>query len=179
MANFYFDKQTLKKALKSIFEKDSHTLSQKEKEYFDTEYNKIFCDTNSESTEVGEQIPPMEHLEERQEIIEDVASALRMVVVSYINLLKEPYPYNIKRDMPLLKNSHKKVMQYLNSPFYLDITQYAKHDMFVGDLRLLENIDEYKSFFEEYSQYPQNLNLYNIKKEVPQKYEIDDTLFEL
>ena len=121
----------------------------------------------------------MEHLEERQEIIEDVASALRMVVVSYINLLKEPYPYNIKRDMPLLKNSHKKVMQYLNSPFYLDITQYAKHDMFVGDLRLLENIDEYKSFFEEYSQYPQNLNLYNIKKEVPQKYEIDDTLFEL
>ena len=36
-----------------------------------------------------------------------------------------------------------------------------------------------KSFFEEYSQYPQNLNLYNIKKEVPQKYEIDDTLFEL
>lgn len=147
MANFYFDKQTLKKALKSIFEKDSHTLSQKEKEYFDTEYNKIFCDTNSESTEVGEQIPPMEHLEERQEIIEDVASALRMVVVSYINLLKEPYPYNIKRDMPLLKNSHKKVMQYLNSPFYLDITQYAKHDMFVGDLRLLENIDEYKSFF--------------------------------
>ena len=51
--------------------------------------------------------------------------------------------------------------------------------MFVGDLRLLENIDEYKSFFEEYSQYPQNLNLYNIKKEVPQKYEIDDTLFEL
>ena len=161
MANFYFDKQTLKKALKSIFEKDSHTLSQKEKEYFDTEYNKIFCDTNSESTEVGEQIPPMEHLEERQEIIEDVASALRMVVVSYINLLKEPYPYNIKRDMPLLKNSHKKVMQYLNSPFYLDITQYAKHDMFVGDLRLLENIDEYKSFFEEYSQYPQNLNLYN------------------
>ena len=179
MANFYFDKQTLKKALKSIFEKDSHTLSQKEKEYFDTEYNKIFCDTSSESTEVGEQIPPMEHLEERQEIIEDVASALRMVVVSYINLLKEPYPYNIKRDMPLLKNSHKKVMQYLNSPFYLDITQYAKHDMFVGDLRLLENIDEYKSFFEEYSQYPQNLNLYNIKKEVPQKYEIDDTLFEL
>lgn len=179
MANFYFDKQTLKKALKSIFEKDSHTLSQKEKEYFDTEYNKIFCDTNSESTEVGEQIPPMEHFEERQEIIEDVASALRMVVVSYINLLKEPYPYNIKRDMPLLKNSHKKVMQYLNSPFYLDITQYAKHDMFVGDLRLLENIDEYKSFFEEYSQYPQNLNLYNIKKEVPQKYEIDDTLFEL
>ena len=179
MANFYFDKQTLKKALKSIFEKDSHTLSQKEKEYFDTEYNKIFCDTNSESTEVGEQIPPMEHLEERQELIEDVASALRMVVVSYINLLKEPYPYNIKRDMPLLKNSHKKVMQYLNSPFYLDITQYAKHDMFVGDLRLLENIDEYKSFFEEYSQYPQNLNLYNIKKEVPQKYEIDDTLFEL
>ena len=110
MANFYFDKQTLKKALKSIFEKDSHTLSQKEKEYFDTEYNKIFCDTNSESTEVGEQIPPMEHLEERQEIIEDVASALRMVVVSYINLLKEPYPYNIKRDMPFLKNSHKKVM---------------------------------------------------------------------
>ena len=179
MANFHFDKQTLKKTLKSIFEKDFHTLSQKEKEDFDTEYNKIFCDTNFESTEVREQSYPMEHLEERQEIIEDVASALRMVVVSYINLLKEPYSYNIKRNMPLLKNNHKKVMQYLNSPFYLDITQYAKHDMFIGDLRLWENIDEYKSFFEEYSQHPQNLNLYNIKKEVPQKYEIDDTLFEL
>ncbi len=109
MANFHFDNQFLKNTLKSIFEKKFHTLSQKEKEYFDTEYNKTFCDTNFESTEVRESSYPMKHLEERQEIIEDVASALRMVVVSYINLLKEPYPYNIKRNMPLLKNNHKKL----------------------------------------------------------------------
>ena len=108
MANFHFDNQFLKNTLKSIFEKKFHTLSQKEKEYFDTEYNKTFCDTNFESTEVRESSYLMKHLEERQEIIEDVASALRMVVVSYINLLKEPYPYNIKRNMPLLKNNHKK-----------------------------------------------------------------------
>lgn len=179
MTNFYFGKQTIKKSLKSIFEKDYHTLSKEEEEYFDAEFDKIFCDTNYESTELNEQGDVIEHIGERQEIIEDVASSLRIVVVSYINLLKEPYPYNIKREMPLLKSSHKKVMQYLDSPFYLDIIQYAKHDMFVGDLHILENIDESKSFFEEYSQHPQNLNLYNIKKEIPQKYEIDDMLFEL
>lgn len=179
MTNFYFGKQTLKKALKSIFEKNFHTLSKEEEEYFDAEFDKTFCDTNVESTQFREQDDVMENIEERQEIIEDVASALRIVVVSYIKLLKEPYPYNIKREMPLLKSSHKKVIQYLNSPLYLDILQYAKHDMFVGNLRLLENIDENKAFFEEYSQHPQNLNLYNIKKEIPQKYEIDDTLFEL
>ena len=48
-------------------------------------------------------------------------------------------------------------MQYLNSPFYLDITQYAKHDMFIGDLRLLENIDEYKSFLKSIVNIPKIL----------------------
>ena len=54
MANFYFDKQTLKKALKSIFEKDSPSIVPKKKKSTSIQnIIKYFCDTNSESTGRG------------------------------------------------------------------------------------------------------------------------------
>lgn len=179
MAGFVFDREYLKKTLKSIYKKKFHQLSKEEETLFDETFDETFYKANSVD-DVDTYQKDDEIIEiERQETIEDIAAALRIVVASYIDLLQEPYPYKINRYMPLLKDSHKKVREYFNSPLYSDIVKYADNDMFVGDLRILENTNEYKSFFMEYSQQPQSLNLHNIKERIPHQYEIDDAFFEL
>lgn len=174
MTDFSFNKQVLKDALKSIFEKEYHPLSKEEEQFFEETFNETSSVDDTGTYEKCDEIIEIE----RQNLIEDVASALRIVVVSYIDLQKDPYPYKINRDIPLLKDCHKKVMQYFSSPLYPDIVKYSEKDMFIGDLRLLEEY-KYRPFFVKYSQQPESLNLHNIKELVSHQYEIDNALFEL
>ena len=106
----------------------------------------------------------------RQDKIEHGAHNIRMVIAIYIELYKEPYPYKLKRNMPLLKESHAEVLEFYQSELYPDIIKHAYEDMFVGDFRLLENIEEYKCFFKEYTNNPSGFNIKRIKDFIPIKY---------
>ena len=106
----------------------------------------------------------------RQDKIEQGAQSIRMVVAIYIELQQEPYPYKLKKDIPLLKEAHAEVLKHYQSELYPDIVKYAYEDMFVGNLRILGDTKEDKRFFEEYTNNPAMFNIQKIKDFVPNKY---------
>lgn len=106
----------------------------------------------------------------RQDKIEQGAQSIRMVVAIYIELQQEPYPYKLKKDIPLLKEAHAEVLKNYQSELYPDIVKYAYEDMFVGNLRILDDTKEDKRFFEEYTNNPAMFNIQKIKDFIPDKY---------
>lgn len=116
---------------------------------------------------------------EHELYIERSAQNIRMVVVIYVDSIKEPWPYKLKKQLPLLKENHKEVLSFFNSPHYSEIIKEAEFDLFYGDFKILGNKTEYKKFFAEYVHQPHSLNLHNIKKQMPDRYleDFDESLF--
>lgn len=114
---------------------------------------------------------------EMDEKIEDIGSNIRCVVLCTMDLINGPYPYALKRDIPSIKASHKKVLEAFNTSLYKKAVDFAYHDIFDS----LDNVDEYRSFFREYTQAPINYSLDIIKKSVPEEYQagLSSNLFEL
>ncbi len=129
-------------------------------------------DRTEDSTEDLEQL-------EYKSYIERKAQNIRMVVVIYVDSIKEPWPYKLKKQLPLLKKNHKEVLNFFNSPHYSEITKEAEFDLFYGDFRIPGNKTRYKKFFAEYIHQPHSLNLHNIKKQMPDSYleDFDESLF--
>ena len=55
-----------------------------------------------------------------------------------------------KLNLPLLKEAHKQVLSFFNSPYYPEIIKEAEIDLFHGDFKILGNKTRYKKFFAEY-----------------------------
>ena len=129
-------------------------------------------DRTEDSTEDLEQL-------EYKSYIERKAQNIRMVVVIYVDSIKEPWPYKLKKQLPLLKENHKEVLNFFNSPHYSEIIKEAEFDLFYGDFRIPGNKTRYKKFFAEYIHQPHSLNLHNIKKQMPDRYleDFDESLF--
>ena len=129
-------------------------------------------DRPEDSTEDLEQL-------EYKSYIERKAQNIRMVVVIYVDSIKEPWPYKLKKQLPLLKENHKEVLNFFNSPHYSEIIKEAEFDLFYGDFKILGNKTEYKNFFAEYVHQPHSLNLHDIKKQMPDRYleDFDESLF--
>ena len=160
-----------KKALVSIFEKkfgrkasykeiiELHELMDEMVSSADREDKAVEAEENDEVKDIL-----------RQDKIEQGAQSIRMVVAIYIELQQEPYPYKLKKDIPLLKEAHAEVLKNYQSGLYPDIVKYAYEDMFVGDLRILGDTKEDKRFFEEYTNNPSMFNIQKIKDFIPDKY---------
>lgn len=165
-----FDLITLiKKALVSIFEKKfGRKASYKEiielHELMDEMVSSADREDKTVATEEDDEVKDIL----RRDKIEQGAQNIRMVVAIYIELQQEPYPYKLKKDIPLLKEAHAEVLKNYQSELYPDIVKYAYEDMFVGDLRILGDTD--KRFFEEYTNNPAMFNIQKIKDFVPNKY---------
>ena len=125
--------------------------------------------------EGSKELEQMEH----QTFIEQKAHNIRLVVVIYVDSIKEPWPYKLKKELPLLKEAHKQVLSFFNSPYYSEIIKEAEFDLFHGEFKILGNKTRYKKFFAEYIKSPNSLDLYNIKKQMPERYleDFDESLF--
>ena len=129
-------------------------------------------EATEDNTEELEQI-------ERQTFIEQKAHNIRLVVVTYVDSIKEPWPYKLKKELPLLKEAHKQVLSFFDSPHYSEIIKEAEFDLFYGDFKIPGSKTRYKKFFAEYVHQPHSLNLHNIKKQMPDRYleNFDESLF--
>lgn len=129
-------------------------------------------EATEDNTEELEQI-------ERQTFIEQKAHNIRLVVVIYVDSIKEPWPYKLKKELPLLKEAHKQVLSFFDSPHYSEIIKEAEFDLFYGDFKIPGSKTRYKKFFAEYVHQPHSLNLHNIKKQMPDRYleNFDESLF--
>lgn len=127
--------------------------------------------------ESSKELERMEH----QTFIEQKAHNIRLVVVIYVDSIKEPWPYKLKKELPLLKEAHKQVLSFFNSPYYPEIIKEAEIDLFHGDFKILGNKTRYKKFFAEYINSPHSLDLSNIKKQMPERYlvDFDESLFSI
>ena len=158
-----------KKALVSIFEKKiGRKTSCNEVAKIHGVVDKIVKEPNRED-KVAVEDGKIQNILQRDKI-ERGAHFIRMVIVLYIELHEEPYPYRMKEDMPLLKEAHAEVIKLCQSKLYPDIIQYTYEDMFVSDLRLLGNTEEYKHFFEEYTSNPSSFDFRKIRDFIPVKY---------
>ena len=117
----------------------------------------------------------------RQEAIEELAQKMRLVVVNYVEAMKEPYPYKVKRNLAEIKQSHSFVIGKLDTNIYPDAVAYAREDMFEGWSKLLEDVEENRVFFEDYVKDPRSLNLLRIRENMPENYraDMDEALFSL
>lgn len=159
-----------KKALVSIFEKKfGRKASYKEIIELHELMDEMVSSADREDKAVAAEDDEVKDIL-RQDKIEQGAQSIRMVVAIYIELQQQPYPYKLKKDIPLLKEAHAEVLKNYQSELYPDIVKYAYEDMFVGDLRILGDTKEDKRFFEEYTNNPSMFNIQKIKDFIPDKY---------
>lgn len=95
--------------------------------------------------------------------IEDIANDIRTVVLCTVDLTKEPYPYQIKKDIPFIKKAHKNVISAYNTDLYGSAIKLASQIIF--------DDKEYKCFFAEYSANPFSYSLDIIKNAIPERYQ--------
>ncbi len=124
--------------------------------------------------------PKTEHLLYKQSM-EQIAYKIRFIVVTYVDCLDNPYPYFLKKNLPMLKEYHAEVLSAYHHDFsmYNDAVKYAFHDSFEGDMRILDQQEACRDLFMAYTAHPDKLNLQNIKTFVKERYlsDIDDSLF--
>lgn len=117
---------------------------------------------------------------EHEAKVDDLADDIRCVVLCTIDLIKEPYPYRIKKDVPYIKEAHNRILSIRGTSIYKDAVKLADHNIFECEFPELEN-KEYRKFFDEYVFNPDSYNLSRIKQAIPQKYldELEDVFAEL
>lgn len=175
---FTFGKEFLISSIKEIYErKFGHPLADNVVHEIEVSLSNLQHNDSDEcesSSEVNDII--------NEEKIETIAHCIRMVIICYMQCLNEPYPYIIKKNLPLLKENHNMILPEVNSPFYHKITSKAYYDMFEGEFKLLDdNISDYISFFNQYTTNPTSLNLDHILNAIPPRYlpDIPNDLFSM
>lgn len=99
----------------------------------------------------------------REDDIKNAASAMRVVVVSYVDLLSHPLFSRMKRDLPAIRQSHEEVLQHWGKDYFKEAVAYAHADMFSGDFQIIENTDNYKAFLADYTANPKTLDLAKLR----------------
>lgn len=164
-----FSKTTLGKILISIFENQNARKATKEEKSIiqqAIEGNIEKHDTYKTGDIVNYDGENSEFL---QEEIADVAHAIRMVIVSWVNSINDEQSfYEIKCNINLIKEFHPKVLEYSQTNLFPTIINYAREDMFQGDMRILGDQTQYIKMFEEYAKSPETLSLFPIRENNPE-----------
>lgn len=105
----------------------------------------------------------------REEQIEQIGADIRMIVVGYVEIKNNPFPYVVKKHLPFMKESLARILA-TDSDLLADAVRYAEKDMFEGDFRLLDNVEMYRSFFDQYTAGPAAFRLESIKSVIPVEY---------
>ena len=71
------------------------------------------------------------------------------------------------------------VLDHFSTDIYAEVVEYAYKDMFEGVSHLLEDVEESKAFFEEYTQDPHSLDLQRVRDGMPERYlnDLDPAMF--
>lgn len=165
---FTFGKNSLAQALAKIFERDhNRKITKSEFEILEKAAN----------VPIEHDSPKIEHEIEAiltQDKIEEYAHAMRMVFVSYLDCLENPYPYSLKKNLESIRIFNKKVREIFATPLYQQVKDYAYKDIFKGEFRLI--LDDYETpaeiidDFNSYAGDPTSLNLSEIVDAIPDKY---------
>lgn len=163
-------------SLVSIYEeKQNRKITRDEAIELQKTYDEI---VNSETFLSGDMTPNKEiKAIQLQEKIENFSSAIRIVVVCYVECLNEPFRYILKKNLELIREYHSKVQSVVNDEIYSAIVDHAYKDMFEGRLPILENIQQHKDFFNMYTTDPAVISLTPIIERINPKY-YDDILDE-
>lgn len=102
--------------------------------------------------------------------IEDLAHDIRMVVVGCVTIKHEPYPYIFKKEYPLIKQSHLRIIAMRKTDIYLKSIEFAKKDMFQGDFKIYEYSKDMKKYFEVYTDNPLLFNISAVLDFLPFRY---------
>lgn len=153
-----FSKKALVKTLVSIFEKQNSRKVTKDEISIIRQTIEIGIDNQDtyQTDEIDDEISRIRQEEE----ISDVAHAIRMVVVCWVDSINyEQSFYEIKRNINLIKKFHPKVLEYSKTDLFPAIIKYAREDLFNGDMRILGNQVQYLKMFEKYIKSPETLSL--------------------
>lgn len=118
----------------------------------------------------------------RKEKIDNYSADMRTVVATFVDLKKEPYPYKIKKYLPLLKESHKRILEIMDDELYPEIVKCTKYDMFEGWNSLKgDDVNDYIYTYNNYSKNPLSLNIKEILDSMPERYKesIDLNIFDI
>lgn len=161
-----FSKNILSKALFSIFEKmNKKKSSDNEKKQIEQIANSI---TSAEECNPNDYINDLD--DETKEIlleeeIDQVAQAIRIIIVGMVDAINGNNSfYEVKRDLPLIKESHSIVLEYCHTDLFPKIINYAKTDMFEGDMPILDDQTQYLDFFSEYVDNPDGFSILTLKE---------------
>lgn len=161
-----FSKNILSKALTSIFE----SMKGKQSTGYERSQIEQMADSiiDSKENNSDESIDDLDD-ETKQllldEEIEQVAHAIRIIVVDMVDAINGNSSfYEVKRALPLIKESHSIVMKYYSTDLFPKIIKYAKTDMFKGDMRILGKQTQYKKFFSEYINNPYQFSILMLKE---------------
>lgn len=164
-----FSKTTLGKILISIFEKQNSRKATKEEKSIIQQIIKGNTDKQDTYKTGGIVNHDDEISEFLQEEIADVAHAIRMVIVSWVDSINDEQSfYEIKCNINLIKEFHPKVLEYSQTNLFSAIINCAKEDMFQGDMRILGDQTQYIKMFEEYTKDPETLSLFPIRENNPE-----------
>lgn len=148
-----------------------------------SENNTTNCQSSTSKVKVKKRYSADKEIQriQKQDKIEEIAQSIRLVVTSYVDSIKEPYPYVLKKNISCIKENHLLVKEAANSSLYPEILKYAYRYMFTGKDRVLGRKVEYKKFYEEYTSNPNSISLTLIKDAVDEKYRKDlpPNLFDL
>lgn len=107
---------------------------------------------------------------ELEDRIDRLAHDIRMVVVCFVTIKHEPYPYIFKRNYPLLKNAHHRVIAARNTSLFLKSVRFAQKDMFQGEYKIYEYPKDMRKYFEVYTDNPLLFNIRSLIEFIPHKY---------
>lgn len=163
-----FSKNTLGKILLSIFEKQNSRKATAEEQTIIQQTVEEIIDTHQTDDAVIDEDDETSKMLQEEEIV-DVAHAIRMVIVSWVDSINDELSYyEIKCNINLIKEFHPKVLKYSQTNLFPAIIKYAQEDMFQGDTRILGDQTPYLKMFEEYTKNPETLSLLPIKENNPE-----------
>ena len=153
-----FSKKLLGKTLVPIFEKQNFRKATKDE--ISIIQQTIEMGIDNQDTYQTDEIDDEISLIRQEEEISDVAHAIRIVVVCWVDSINyEQSFYEIKRNINLIKEFHPKVLKYSKTNLFPAIIEYAREDMFQGDMRISGEQAQYLKLFEEYIKSPETLSL--------------------
>lgn len=102
--------------------------------------------------------------------IKDLAHDIRIVIVGCVTIKHEPYPYILKKEYPLIKQSHLRIIAMRKTDIYLKSIEFAKKDMFQGDFKIYKYLKDVKKYFEVYTDNPLLFNISAVLDFLPFRY---------
>lgn len=156
-----FSKDLLGKTLISIFEKDcGRKITDSERNIIEQIANDTLSTQEVDETSQDDEITQLL----REEELKTVAQSIREVVVGIVDAINgNSSYYKVRKNIPLIKEAHSNIINYVHTDLFPQIIDYAKEDMFYGDMPILGDQTQYLEFFHEYIDNPEKFSVLILK----------------